>query len=217
MSIERVDFGHILRPASEAGTEHPRAEPVLGYLVRRPEGVLLFDTGIGRGDPETEAHYQPVRRSPALGRVDIIVNCHLHFDHCGGNPDFPGTPIYTQAGELARARAGQYTFDHLVAGGGYVELDGEAEIWPGVWVVPTPGHTPGHQSLVVREPGGVTVLAGQARDFASEFSTDWMARATGAGPYPQWLDRIAEFRPGRVCFAHDQAVWVREQVASLGS
>lgn len=58
----------------------------------------------------------------------------------------------------------------------YEELGGEAEVWPGVWVIPTPGHTAGHQSLVVRQADGTVLLAGQAHDFASEFASAQLAR-----------------------------------------
>jgi glyoxylase-like metal-dependent hydrolase (beta-lactamase superfamily II) len=84
--------------------------------------------------------------------VSLVVNFHLHFDHCGGNPHFGGTPIVTQAVELSLGRGQDHTSPELVnfPGATYHELDGEAEIWPGAWVIPTPGHTAGHQSLVVR-------------------------------------------------------------------
>ncbi|CAM5648885.1 hypothetical protein GCM10010329_09910 [Streptomyces spiroverticillatus] len=220
-AIRRLDLGHFVRPASETGTGRPRAEAVLAYLVRRPQGLLLFDTGLGRGDAEADAHYRPRRRelTDALagagvspGDLSAVVNCHLHFDHIGGNPALAGLPVFVQAKELAQARAGDYTIDALVDPPGaplaYEELDGEAEIWPGVRIVPTPGHTPGHQSLVVEGPEGATVLAGQAYDFASEYSHAELEARVGPGPAERpWLERLAEFAPQRVLFAHDRAVW----------
>ena len=223
--VRRLDLGYFLRPGEEYGGTAPRAEPVFGYLVRRDEGLLLFDTGIGDAGADTDAHYRPHRRAlPSalaaagvdLAAISVVVNCHLHFDHCGGNPLFPDTPIFTQAGELAAARAGQYTVDELVdfSGVRYEELDGEYEVWPGVWIIPTPGHTDGHQSLVIIRADGTVVLAGQAHDFASEFAGDELARRAVAGgvapPLPEfrpWLARLLEFDPRRVVFAHDAAVW----------
>ncbi|EDY52266.1 beta-lactamase domain-containing protein [Streptomyces clavuligerus] len=225
MAVRRLDLGYFVRPVAETGGLHPRVEPVLAYLVRHPRGLILFDTGIGRGDPETEAHYRPRRRSlpdalSAAGAeprdISLVVNCHLHFDHCGGNRLLPGRPVVVQKTELATARRGGYTFDGLVDFPGvvYEELTGEAEVWPGVLVVPTPGHTPGHQSLVLRRPDGTVVLAGQSHDVASDFAADHLAhRAARDGveqplpACPDWLERIAAFDPQRVFFAHDCSVW----------
>jgi glyoxylase-like metal-dependent hydrolase (beta-lactamase superfamily II) len=218
--IRRLDLGWFVRPAEETGGPEPRVEPVLAYLVRRPEGVLLFDTGLGEGEPEVDAHYRPARR-PLAGAlhdaglstsdVTLVANCHLHFDHCGGNPLFAGIPVLVQETELGLARGEEYTLPWLVdfAGASYRELDGEAEIWPGVRVIPTPGHTDGHQSLVVTQPDGTVVLAGQAHDFATGYGSAVLARRAGQRDIavPPWLDRIMEFDPRRVVFAHDNAVW----------
>ncbi|MFB6565771.1 N-acyl homoserine lactonase family protein [Streptomyces noursei] len=224
-AVHRLDLGYFVRPASETGGPEPRVEPVLAYLVEHDRGLLLFDTGVGAADPETEAHYRPRRRplqaalaavGASLADVSVVVNCHLHFDHCGGNPLLAGKPIVVQAVELATARRGGHTFDELIdfPGARYEELTGEAEIWPGVRVVPTPGHTDGHQSLVLHRPDGTVVLAGQARDVASHYAADHLARqaaSDGVEPplpgYPRWLDRLADFAPRRVLFAHDCSVW----------
>jgi N-acyl homoserine lactone hydrolase len=88
--VRRVNFGYFVRPASETGTGAPRIEPVLGYLLRRDERWLLFDTGMGGGHEDLDAHYRPVRRpldealaasGVALDDVAWVANCHLHFDH----------------------------------------------------------------------------------------------------------------------------------------
>jgi N-acyl homoserine lactone hydrolase len=224
--VRRLDLGTFVRPAEESGTGRPRVEAVYGYVVRTPGGVLLLDTGLGAGDAETEAWYRP-RRVPIddalaaaglrAGEVALVVNCHLHFDHIGGNPRFAGCPLFCQRGELETARAGGYTFPELVdfTGASYELLDGEAEIARGVHVVPTPGHVGGHQSVVVVCDDGSVVMAGQAHDSASHWSADVLAaRATGLGhepPLPEpspWMARILELDPRRVVFAHDAAVWV---------
>ncbi|NEC04973.1 N-acyl homoserine lactonase family protein [Streptomyces sp. SID7909] len=225
VSLRRLDLGYFVRPASETGGPQPRVEPVLGYLVRHEKGLILFDTGIGDAGPETEAHYRPRRRAlrealsgsgVGLDDISLVVNCHLHFDHCGGNPLLGSRPILVQDVELATARAGDYTVDALIdfPGAVYEEVSGEAEIWPGVRIVPTPGHTDGHQSLVVRQSDGTVVLAGQAHDFASHFASDQLARQAALDgvepplpPYRPWLDRLADFDPRRVLFAHDCSVW----------
>ncbi len=223
--ISRLRLGTFVRPAEETGTDQPRVEAVYGYLVQHGNGLVLLDTGLGKGDDATEAWYRPQRiplqqalhdRGFSLDQVDIVVNCHLHFDHCGGNPLLGGTPIVCQRNELTTAQAGDYTMDHLVnhPGTRYEQLDGEAEIWPGVHVIPTPGHVDGHQSLVVRCEDGSIVLAGQSHDTASAWSADVLAEsATDLGHReplpvaPSWVARLLEFDPQRVVFAHDAAVW----------
>ena len=222
--VRRVHFGYFVRPAEETGTGAPRAEPCLGYLVDHPDGLVLVDTGMG-AHPEVDAHYRPARRilPDALAEagvgvedVKLVVNCHLHFDHCGGNPQLVGWPIVTQRLELEAARSADYTLVELIDAPGlrYEELDGEAEILPGVLVVPTPGHTAGHQSLVVRAGDGTVVVAGQSHDTATAYSADalaWQAVKDGHGSSlpvtPAWIDRLQQLDPRQVFFAHDNAVW----------
>lgn len=224
--VGRVDFGYFVRPSEEASTGKMRVEPCLGYAVRLKDGLLLLDSGMG-SHPEVDAHYRPSRRPlpTALGDlghqpedVRYLVNCHLHFDHCGGNPLLAGRPTFVQASELEEARSTEnYTLPELVdfEGVRYEELDGEVEITPDVWAIPTPGHTPGHQSLAIRCTDGTVVLAGQAHDDASSFAAEqlaWRARHEGhvESSTPEvsaWIDRLMRFDPRRVLFAHDRSVW----------
>lgn len=224
-SVHRLSYGTFVRPAAETETGQPRVEVSCGYLVRHPSATILFDTGIGAVDDETEAHYRPSRVPLAaalasvganLDDIDLVVNCHLHFDHCGANPLLAGRTVVVQRTELATAMAGDYTVEALVdfPGARYDELDGETELAPGVLVVPTPGHVAGHQSLAVRCPDGWVVLAGQSHEHASDFTADALAvAARRAGtphplpPTPPWMDRLLELDPVRVLFAQDTAVW----------
>jgi N-acyl homoserine lactone hydrolase len=225
-AIRRLDLGYFIRPASETGSGAPQVEPVLGYLVPLDDGgLLLFDTGMGEGEADLEEHYRPHRRGldealhaagVQLADVTLVVNCHLHFDHCGGNPRFAGKPIVVQRAELGLALAGDYTLPKLVdfPGVRYQMTDGEVTLAPGVFVVPTPGHTDGHQSLVVRRDDGTVILAGQAHDFATAVTADYLARraaldgvAPPLPPYEAWLERLLAFDPARIVFAHDLAVF----------
>ncbi|MGH3496705.1 MAG: MBL fold metallo-hydrolase [Nocardioidaceae bacterium] len=224
IAVRRVDFGYFVRPADETGTGAPRVEASLGYLVVHPDGIVLFDTGMG-SHPDVDAHYRPRRHElhtalAAVGThaegVTHVTNCHLHFDHCGGNPLLRGRPIFVQATELSAARTTQdYTLPGLVDDGEYEEVEGEAELLPGVFVVPTPGHTEGHQSLVVRRRDGNVIVAGQSHDTATAYSADVLARTARRdhhlGPLsatPSWIDRLQALDPRKVFFAHDHAVWI---------
>jgi N-acyl homoserine lactone hydrolase len=217
ISVRRVDFGFFVRPGSETGTGRPRAEPCLGYLVEHPDGLLLVDTGMG-ADDWVDGHYQPrrvpLRRAVGVDLADVryVVNCHLHFDHCGGNPELPGRPVFTQRSELASARSTEdYTLPRLIDAPGitYTELDGEAEVLPGVFIIPTPGHTEGHQSVVVRRRDGTVIVAGQSHDNATAYGYDALAHRCGLAEIavPPWIERLHRFDPARVVFAHDNAEW----------
>lgn len=141
-------LGSFVRPAEETGTGAARVEAVYGYVVHHRQGIVLLDTGLGEAGEETEAWYRPRRialpdalsRAAGIQLDDVaqVVNCHLHFDHCGGNPLLSGKPIVCQRQELATAQAGDYTVAHLVDHPGvrYELLDGETEILPGVYVIP---------------------------------------------------------------------------------
>jgi len=109
--------------------------------------------------------------------IQIVINTHLHFDHAGGNtyvesgpnPDsaipriaFPNATYVVQGGELAFAThrnertAGSYlphNFDPVTEAGKWRLVDGAADILPGVRVVPTPGHVPYHQSVMLSDGG----------------------------------------------------------------
>jgi N-acyl homoserine lactone hydrolase len=217
VAIHRLDFGYFIRPGSETADGRERAEPVLGYLIEHPDGDLLVDTGMGEDD-WVDGHYQP-RRVPlaaalhragrTVGDIAGVINCHLHFDHCGGNPQLPHRPIFTQRLELDIARETEYTLPALIDAPGldYVELDGETEIRPGVLIVPTPGHSVGHQSVVVRQPDGTVVVAGQSHDSATAYGTDVLNHHAHVGRPPAWIATLQRLDPRRVVFAHDHAVW----------
>jgi glyoxylase-like metal-dependent hydrolase (beta-lactamase superfamily II) len=104
--------------------------------------------------------------------VDIVISTHLHFDHAGGNtirepdgrirPAFPRARYVVQRreydfarlpNERIRASYMAHNYEPLADGRMWDFVDGEAEIVPGVSVIPTPGHTPGHQSVLVRSEG----------------------------------------------------------------
>ena len=138
---------------------------------------------------------------------------------------FPGAPPIVQS-NLSISRAGVLRGLHVhrrqadywcwLDGSAFVELDGEAEVLPGVLVVPTPGHTEGHQSFVVRLPDGSVVVAGQSHDTTTGYAADVLAlRAHRDGrpsPLPDlrgpWVARLQELDPRMVVLAHDYSVWM---------
>jgi len=141
--------------------------PGLVHTIDHPEGLVLVDTGMIDSTPELDEYWHPTPHPlPAelVERVAVVVNTHLHFDHCGGNRLFADRlPIHVQRIELEDARTEEdYTIREWVdfPGAAYVEHDGEAEILRGVRLVPAPGHTRGHQIVVVETEDGPVVLGG---------------------------------------------------------
>ena len=143
-----------------------RSWPGFVHTIEHQDGLVLVDTGMIDSTPELDAEWSPTPHplDPELvRRVAVVINTHLHFDHCGGNRLFPGVPIHVQARELADARTQDgYTIREWVdfPGATYVEHGGEAEILAGVRLVPAPGHSEGHQIVVVETDEGPVVLGG---------------------------------------------------------
>lgn len=129
------------------------------------------------------------------------------------------TYVSTTAAAIRPCRGGEdYTLPELIQAPGlrYDQIDGEAEPLPGVLVVPTPGHTDGHQSVIVQQPSGtVIVLAGQSHDTATAYGADVLAVRAAADGHaqplpiaPGWVARLRDLDPARVYFAHDHSVWM---------
>ena len=196
--------------------------PIRAFLIRHPKGPFLVDTGVGSGHDGIEQLYDQelVALTDALAAVscapsDIaaVINTHLHFDHCGQNKQFAGVPIYVQAAEYEAAAAYAYTVPEWFqfAGATYKQLAGDAEIAAGVSVLATPGHTPGHQSVLVQTQEGLVAIAGHAAYTAAEYAGgspapggDWDDEA-----YARSLMLLRELEPQRVYFSHDAVIWER--------
>ena len=161
--------------------------PIPAFLVVHARGRLLFDTGVHPAaitDPvgrlgESRASRFGMRSRPGddvvsqlalLGLrpddVTHVANSHFHFDHCGGNEFFPGSTFLVQRPELEAARTPGFVagyspspidFDHALD---YRMLDGEHDVFGdgAVVLIPTYGHTPGHQSLWVRAGKGAQLV-----------------------------------------------------------
>jgi N-acyl homoserine lactone hydrolase len=159
------------------------------HVIEHPDGRVLVDTGMMDSTPELDDEWHPFFDPDAIPRdAAVVVNTHLHFDHCGGNRLFAGVPIYVQRVERETAREPGYTIPEWVefAGASYVELDGAADIVPGVRVMPTPGHAPGHQSVLVDTDEGLVVVAGDVAYTWDEFDAAGAA-ILALGPRRIWL------------------------------
>jgi N-acyl homoserine lactone hydrolase len=197
---------------------------VVAYAVRHPSGVFLFDTGFGFGNAELDDYYKVrARRLPDaleragvdLGEITAVANCHLHADHSGQNLLFPGVPIYVQPPEWAVAHGpAEYTINDWIdfPGAEYRQVAGDHEPVPGIRIFATPGHSPGHQSLVVESPDGPLLLAGQAVYSHGEWAgvagaRDGAEEAMDEPAYRRSVARLKALNPKRVLFGHDRRGW----------
>ena len=145
---------------------HGETWPCFVHTIDHPDGLVLVDTGMIESTPEIDELWHPTIHplpEELVQRVAHVVITHMHFDHHGANSRFAGVPIHIQRVELEDARAqDDYTVREWIdfPGMNYVEHDGEAEILPGVRLVPAPGETRGHQIVVVETDEGTVVLGG---------------------------------------------------------
>ena len=197
---------------------------VVAYAIRHPQGVFLFDTGFGFGNQELDDHYKVRARAlpDALAEAGIseaeitaIANCHLHADHSGQNLRFPAIPIYVQPAEWAIAHGpDDYTIlDWVDFPGARIEqVAGDHEPVPGIRIFASPGHSPGHQSLVVESRDSPLLLAGQAVYSHGEWQGIEGARngenhARDGEAYRRSVRRLKALNPKRVLFGHDRQGW----------
>jgi N-acyl homoserine lactone hydrolase len=193
--------------------------PVHGFVVTHPGGAVLVDTGVG-GPQDALDDWRVVNVSVAdalagldmsPADIDLVINTHLHFDHCGQNAVFRHAPFYVQRAELDRMRreAGELYDWFGFMDARFELLDGDTEVLPGLEVIATPGHTVGHQCVIVRGDGGdraFDLLIGDAA-----YTPRIYADPTGKLPDGQaanveaWRDsvrRIRSLTPERVHFCH---------------
>jgi glyoxylase-like metal-dependent hydrolase (beta-lactamase superfamily II) len=212
-------------------------------LVRTPEGTALVDTGIGGKYEARELDIYAIEHPPTLSgslreagvsadEIRFVINTHLHFDHAGGNterrgasvkPAFPGATHLVQErewlaavhpGERSRGSYKEENFLPLEAERTVERVDGEYEPLPGVFLVPTPGHTGGHQSVRISSGGETAFYFGDLVPTASHIDPSWVM---GYDLFPadtvahknEILARASE-ENWLVCFEHDPALpWGR--------
>lgn len=167
----RPDERHLIRVASH------------NLLIRAAGRNIIVDTGFGNCLGDSQRRYLHIderdgthRGLAAIGKsasdIDIVIDTHLHDDHCGGNfrlaadgsrrPAFPKAEYLvqrreyedaTQLNERTRATYRRENYVPLLESGQMRLLDGDAEIAPGVSALVTPGHTPGHMSVRIKSAG----------------------------------------------------------------
>lgn len=180
--------------------------PIYVHVIAHPEARVLVDTGLTQLHPaaaDLDPQIRPVQEWDVdLDSIDIVVNTHLHFDHCGGNRLFVGTPIYVQRQELEDVRnQDDYTIREWVDPVGpelrYMPVDGELDLLTGVRLVAAPGHTRGSQIVVIDGGDRPVIIAGDTAVWSGEFDE----------PQTEGQRLVRALDPHRVWISHQRAPW----------
>ena len=169
-------------------------------VIRTGDHTVLVETGIGNKLPERTAkiYGQPAQLLENLASagvapedIDIVINTHLHFDHCGWNTvrsagnvsaTFPKATYYVQEGEWRHAHENQRdgvsyfveNYDPLVESGQMKLLQGDKEIVPGISVAVFPGHTRNMQAVVVQSGGQTACYISDLIPTSAHLDLNWV-------------------------------------------
>jgi len=180
------------------------------YLIRpRAGGAILVDAGIGDADAPAAQWAPTPGRMPenltssgvAPADVDTVVLTHLHSDHVGwsvvdGRPYFPNARYAVpRADHDAVGRLNPRVRDEILtplAATGQLDLiEGEVRLGPGVTTVPTPGHTPGHTSVLLESGDEAVLFSGDAVLNALQLAAPWVAYRFDDDPEAARAARLA--------------------------
>jgi N-acyl homoserine lactone hydrolase len=209
--------------------------PIVCYLVQTNAGKnILIDSGLPEIIPEEESDFENgqdvIAQLAALGvkpeAIDVVVSTHYDIDHAGRHAAFTKAQYVVQrshhidADSNPRFAANRPQWDQPA--GRIRLLDGDTELLPGLNLIETSGHVPGHQSVLVRLPqSGAILLPIDAVPFAESFNRDQQvdminpdAEAIRASTI-KLLDLVARQQIGLVIFGHDSAQWKTLKTAPL--
>jgi len=213
LEIKRLHLAKVSPPGGGRGQW-----PVHGFVITHLGGAVLVDTGVG-GPEDVLNDWRVVNVSVAdalaeldmsPGDISLVINTHLHFDHCGQNAVFKHAPFYVQRAELDRARreSPELSAWFDFTGARFELLDGDTEILPGLSVIATPGHTVGHQCVAaVAGDGSLDLLIGDAaytpREYAGPLSQRLPpGQAADRASWETSIGRVKSVTPSRVHFCH---------------
>ena len=177
MTVDRAGLLYGVRPGTLVDI------PVWAALVEGRGRRILVDTGLANA--ARWQRYQPTSQKPSeslgaalaelgwsLGDIDTVVNTHLHYDHCENNPALTQAQFFVSAQEWDYAQrptpsqawsyAAEWTGADVTIDDYTLITTDNYELTPGIRIIRTPGHTPGHQSVLIDTADGVLCIAGDA-------------------------------------------------------
>ncbi|MFI5449565.1 MAG: N-acyl homoserine lactonase family protein [Candidatus Bathyarchaeia archaeon] len=202
--------------------------PVWSTYIETDEAKILVDTGYSLEHAKKYLAFEDPWQTPEqrvdnqlrkIGvqpeQIDIVLHTHLHFDHCGNNNLFPKATFIVQKEEMRHAYVpdkfealGYLRDDFDIPGLHYELVTGEQRVVEGVTTVMTPGHTAGHQTVLVEcKDEGLLILENDAI-----FTQENLQKRIIGGLHYNALDmyeamvklsNIAKQRKAKIMFSHD--------------
>lgn len=211
------------------------------FVVRGSDTVIIVDNGPGdpkewglkyHHDYDRSPEQEPITGLKNIGiapeDVDIVVNTHLHWDHCHANHRFPNATIYVQAEEIIEALnptpAHKTLYTPVEANPPWTQVvhktipvKGDREIAPGIRIIALPSHTIGFQSVLVDTAEGPILIAGDILPYYDNWNGRWGYDHIPSGimqsslhDYYACFDRIEEIDPVAILPGVDPRVAERE-------
>ncbi len=212
--------------------------PVYSVLLMHDEGPILIDTGLipeGLSDPkhawgsraelikpemtaDDDIRYRLGQINLTVSDIKMVILTHLHWDHTGGLQYFTHCPIVVQRAEYRFAFnpdsfvSAQYMPNHFDFPLNYQLLDGDGVILPGISVLKTPGHTPGHQSVLIQMASGKSfIFSGDAISLEENLhlkipgTNVWSAEKAVESIYK--LEHVSLLLNAEIMPSHDMIKW----------
>ncbi len=202
------------------------------YLIKHSQGWMIWDTGLAEriaampnglapADPKATHWYKPKTLASQLEQIGVkpsdiklMAVSHTHADHVGNVEMFPQAMLFVQAAEYdwpGPNNTPRFKPEHPVT-----KLDGDKDIFGdgSVTILSTPGHTPGHQSLLVKLPKtGALVLSGDAVHFQS----NWDNRGVPVGNTGQEASKASMEKIAGVMAKEHAKLWINHDKAQRDS
>jgi glyoxylase-like metal-dependent hydrolase (beta-lactamase superfamily II) len=212
-------------PGVNVGRPWPFADNC--YLIKHRQGWMLWDTGVpdavaampqglAPSDPRAIHWYRPVTLAAQLAQIGVapadirvVAVSHSHPDHIGNLSMFPQATLLVQRAEAEWPSTGAPRFPAAPAP---TPVDGDRDVFGdgSVTILATPGHTPGHQSLLVKLPHtGAVLLSGDA----AHFRENWDARRVPSINFNADQTRASMQRLADVIAREHAQLWINHDKA----